>query len=425
MTAPVGVRSRRGLVAVLSAQAAAWTGTRFSAIALPWFVLTTTGSAVQTGAVVFAEMGPYVVVQALAGPLIDRIGPRRISIAGDLLAAGAMATVPLLYAAGALPLPVLLGLVAVVGAANGPANAAKSVFIPEVTRAAQVPLERGTGLSGALERSASTVGPAMAGFVVAAVGGVYALGITAALMGVGAVIITTAVPQRGVREPEGSPERYLTRLRAGGTFLARDRLLRSIVGMVAVTNLLDAALFSVVLPVWAQSSGHGPAAVGLVASVLGGSAIITSALAAAVGHRLPRRVVYLVCFLIGGAPRFVVLAFGAPLWLVLGVQAVAGLGIGFINPILAAVLFERIPAQLLGRVRTLSHALMWSGIPFGGLVGGGLIALIGLSPALFLLGACYLVVTMLPGLQREWAGMNRAARPAVPSVSALDDRARA
>lgn len=33
------------------------------AIALPWFVPTTTGSAVQTGAVVFAQMGPYVVVR--------------------------------------------------------------------------------------------------------------------------------------------------------------------------------------------------------------------------------------------------------------------------------------------------------------------------------------------------------------------------
>lgn len=46
----------RGLTAVLAAQAAAWTGTRVSAIAVPWFVLTTTGSAGQTGTVVFAEM---------------------------------------------------------------------------------------------------------------------------------------------------------------------------------------------------------------------------------------------------------------------------------------------------------------------------------------------------------------------------------
>lgn len=419
MSAPAGpARSFRGLAGLLAAQAAAWTGTRFSTVALPWFVLTTTGSEVQTGAVVFAQLGPYVVVQALAGPLLDRVGPRRVSIAGDLVAAGAMATVPLLYFLGTLPLWALMALVAVVGAADGPANAAKGQFIPEVTRAARVPLERGTGLAGVIERSASTVGPALAGFVIAAVGGAYALWITAALLGVGAVIIVAAIPGAVVSHGADLPAGYLAQLREGAAFLHRDRLLRSIVGLVATTNLLDTALFSVLLPVWARASGHGPVAVGLVASVMSGCAIATSALASVVGHRLPRRAVYVVCFLIGGAPRFVVLAVGAPLWLVLGVQGAAGLGLGFLNPILGAIQFERIPARLLGRVRTLSHALMWSGMPFGGLLGGALIALIGLSPALLLLGGCYLAATAVPGLRKEWAGMNRATGASEPRVPA-------
>jgi MFS family permease len=99
----VSAQSWRGLAGVLAAQAVAWTGTRLSAIALPWFVLSSTGSATQTGLVVFAEMGPYVVVQALAGPLIDRLGPRRISVSCDLVAAAGMAMVPLLYAVGSGP----------------------------------------------------------------------------------------------------------------------------------------------------------------------------------------------------------------------------------------------------------------------------------------------------------------------------------
>ena len=49
-------QSWRGLAGVLAAQGLAWTGTRLSAIALPWFVLTSTGSAAQTGIVVFVEM---------------------------------------------------------------------------------------------------------------------------------------------------------------------------------------------------------------------------------------------------------------------------------------------------------------------------------------------------------------------------------
>jgi len=36
-------------------------------IAIPWFVLTTTGSAALTGVVAFAEMAPYLVAKALGG----------------------------------------------------------------------------------------------------------------------------------------------------------------------------------------------------------------------------------------------------------------------------------------------------------------------------------------------------------------------
>lgn len=408
-TAPTAIpaRSWRGLVGVLGAQAVAWTGTRLSAIALPWFVLTTTGSAVQTGAVVFAQLGPYVVVQALAGPLIDRLGPRRVSITGDVVAAAAMAAVPLLYLAGGLPMWALLAVVALVGAADGPANAAKTVFLPTATRDARVPVERGTGLASTLERLASTLGPALAGFLVAAVGGALALAVTATLLGAGAVIIAATMRGHPLPDRAALPDGYLAQLQEGVTFLRQDRLLRSIVGMVAATNLLDSAYFSIALPVWAHSSGHGPVAVGLVASVMSGFSIAASVLAAMFGHRLPRRATYLVSFLVAGAPRFVALAVGAPLWLVLATHAVGGFGSGFINPILGAIQFERIPAPLLGRVKTLFHALAWSGIPFGALVGGALIAVAGLSPALLLLGGCYLVTTLLPGLQRDWAKMNR------------------
>ncbi|MGQ4449909.1 MFS transporter, partial [Streptomyces griseus] len=74
-----GGRSLRPLAGVLAAMAVSLTGTRISVVALPWFVLVTTGSATQTGLVAFCEMTPYVVVKAFTGPLVDRIGPRAVS----------------------------------------------------------------------------------------------------------------------------------------------------------------------------------------------------------------------------------------------------------------------------------------------------------------------------------------------------------
>ncbi len=411
-------RSLRGLVGVLAASAAALSANRLLSIAIPWFVLSTTGSATKTGLVVFAQLGPYVVSQALAGPLLDRIGPRRISVAGDLVSMTAMTIAPLLYLAGSLPLWALMVLMAVVGAADGPSNAAKGVFVPSVTRAAQVPLERGTGLTGAVERTATMVGPAIAGVIVAAFGSVYALWVAAAMFGLASVIVTTTLtdpvvgpPQPGVVPVEG----YVAQLREGANFLRQDGLLRAIVTMVAVTNLLDQAFMAVLLPVWAKSSGFGPETVGLTVSIFGAASVVAALAAAATGERLPRRTVYLVGFVVGGVPRFVAMAIGLPLWAVLGVFAIGGIGSGFINPILGAVTYERIPPALLGRVKTLTTAAAWSGIPFGGLLGAGLVTLAGLTGALWVVGGGYLVAILLPGMRQEWSEMRQA--PHEPAMS--------
>jgi hypothetical protein len=52
----------------------------------------------------------------------------------------------------------------------------------------------------------------------------------------------------------------------------------------------------------------------------------------------------------------------------------------------------------------------WSGIPFGGLIGGGLIALVGVAPAAVAAGTAYLVTTAAAGLRKEWADMDRRRR---------------
>lgn len=421
MSAPplarASVRSRRGLYGVLAAHAVALTGTRVSAIALPWFVLVSTDSVTKTGVVAFCEMAPYVVVKGLTGPLVDRVGPRRVSIVADVVSAAAIGAVPLLYALDLLHFGVLLALVAVVGGFRGPGDSAKEVFLPTVAEDAQVPLESATGLSGTIERLASTVGPGVAGVVVASFGPMNAIALNAMTFLLGAVIIGTTVRHEGEPAHDSEVESYLRRLGEGILFLRRDKLLRSVVGMIAATNLLDAAMFAVLLPVWARSSGYGAAEIGAIGSAFGALAVGGSLVAAGIAHRLPRRRTYLIGFLLAGAPRFVVLALDAPFAVVLAVMALSGFGAGFINPILGAVFFERIPRHLLGRVNALGDSLAWAGIPFGGLAGAAMIGLLGLAPALLVAGAAYLVATTLPALQPAWAQMDRTrARPSRASA---------
>lgn len=177
--------------------------------------------------------------------------------------------------------------------------------------------------------------------------------------------------------------------------------------MVGITNLLDAAISSVLVPVWVKESGNGPAAIGLMGSVMGAAGVGGSLIAATVAHRLRRRTVVLTGFLLAGAPRFLILALDAPLGAVLAVFAVSGFGAGFVNPVLGAVLVERVPRRMLGRVNALGDSLAWAGIPLGGLLAGAAVTAVGLGPVLLACGAAYVLTTNLAGLRPEWRQIDR------------------
>lgn len=191
-------------------------------------------------------------------------------------------------------------------------------------------------------------------------------------------------------------------------------MLLAVIVVVGITNLLDAALTTLMIPVWAGQSGNGPAAIGLVSTAMGAAAVCGSLIAAMAAHRLPRRAVFLVGFLLAGAPRFLVLAVDAPLGVVLAVFAVSGFGAGFINPVLGAVLVERVPRRMLGRVNALGDSLAWSGIPLGGLLAGAAVTAAGLTPVLLVCGAAYFLTTTLAGLRPgggPWTAPGSTAHP--------------
>jgi MFS family permease len=404
----------------LLSEAISLTGTRVSMIALPWFVLTTTGSPTRTGAVALAEMLPLVLLKVLSGPVIDRVGARRVSIACDVASVAAVGAIPLLHEAGLLTFPVLLLLVALAGGLRGPGDAAKAALTPAVVAAADVEMERVTGLYSMVERTAGLIGAAAAASLVAALGAADALVVDALSFGLSAAILavsTRALPK--VQSEEADEETpYVVRLREGWDFLRRDPVLLGITIMVALTNLLDAAYATVLVPVWSKETIGSAGGVALVFAVFGGSAAVGALLASAWAARLPRYRTYLISFLICGLPRFVVFGLDLPIGVVVAVIAVSGFAAGFINPVLSAVIFERIPESLTGRVSALTTAMCFALIPFGGLLGGALASGVGLSAAMLVAGVAYFVVTMAPAVDPRWRDFDRRPAPEPELVSA-------
>ena len=431
-------RSRRGLFGLLAANLVSILGTRMSMLALPWFVLVTSGSAAETGLVVFAEMAPYVLVQALGGPLVDRLGNWRMSIVSDVVAGSTFGLVPVLYAGGGLSLPLVMALVAVTGAARGAGDTARHVLVPGLAEAAGTSLERASGWYDGVNRAASMIGAPLAGVLVAVTSAPAVVAIDAATFGLSALLIAVFVPRAAVarveaaRPADDDPARpdteegetnagYVASLREGFGHLAADRLLVAIALMVLVTNLLDQAFSAVLAPVWANTVTGSPVVLGMMGAAMGAGALAGNGTAAWLAHRLPRRLTFAWGFLVAGGPRFVVLALATSVSPVLAVCVVAGFGAGGINPVLSAVEFERVPARLQARVLGALGATAWAGIPFGALVGGALADHLGLQGALLAAGGAYLAATLAPFVFPVWREMDR--RPEAPPVAAGTDGA--
>jgi MFS family permease len=402
---------RRPLRGLLGAVGVSGLGTRMSFLALPWFVLTTTGSATRTGIVAFAEMGPYVGVQALGGPVVDRLGAKRVSVGTDLVAAIFVGLVPGLAALHRLTLPVLILLVVVAGAARGAGDSARDVLVPGVGEIADVPIERSSGFYDGVSRLATLVGMPLAGALVLVTSALNVLAIDAGTFAVSALLVlsfvpTAAQPQRqtGVVETEAS---YLASLAEGFRYLLHDRLLMAIAAMVLVTNFVDQAGGAVLSPVWAHEIAHSSLALGLLGGAFSLGAVAGNALTTWLGPRLNRRMTYAVGFFVAGAPRYVALGLAASVSPVLAVAFLGGLGAGGINPVLGAVEYERVPRHLQARVLGAVGASAWAGIPVGSLAGGLAVATFGLRPALFAAAVVYGVATLTPFVFPVWRQMDR------------------
>src|SRR4051794_31329103 len=87
---------RRQLTGLLAAEVVSTLGSEMTAVALPWLVLITTGSATRTGAVLAAQFAGMALLGLWGGQLATRLGARTMMLVSDLARAGLMVLVPLL-----------------------------------------------------------------------------------------------------------------------------------------------------------------------------------------------------------------------------------------------------------------------------------------------------------------------------------------
>ena len=398
------MKRRTPLYALYTADVISLAGNAVAQLAIPWFVLTTTGSAALTALAVFFNFLPIVIATFFGGVVVDRLGFRTSSVVADLASAAAVAAIPLLHSTVGIELWQLMALVFLGALLDAPGSTARAALIPDLVELAGVRLERASGIRGAIQQGGTLVGAPIGGVLVAVVGATNALWLDSVSFLVSAALVAFLVPRP---TPVAAPEpqsRFLTELADGLRFVWNQRLLRALVLTVLLTNLIEAP-FPVVMAVFAEQEYGSAADFGLMYGTLGGAALAGALLYSAIGHRLPRRPTFLGCF--ATLPvMYLLLATLPSLPVALVGLAIVGFASGPLNPLIFTVTAELVPVELRGRVFGAVRGGAWAAIPLGILLGGVLVAAIGPGLTFLVIGLSYTAVVAYGFFNPAFRGMD-------------------
>jgi MFS family permease len=360
-------------------------GSSMTVLALPWFVLVTTGSATKLGLVLGIGSIPFVTLPLPAGSLIARIGARQTMVIADAARLPLLAAIPALYSLHALSFPLLVVLVALTNVFLAAHMPAQRLILAEVVGDEESLVARANAYLDGAQTTAPLVGPALAGVLIAALGPTNVLYVDAATFGVAAIAVGLFVPRRKpMREAE---ERGLL---AGLRYILRSRLLLVLCATMLTMEFFF-MLFVTTLPVFAYSGYDQNARIaGVFYAAMGAGALLGMPIVSRVVRRFGALHVAAGALVLASIPKLL-LGFPLP---AAGVAAALVLQ-GIFGPLTGSPIFTvittRTPAALRTKVLSAAFGVMFLTGPLGQIATGPLINAVGARTVIIIAAAGSLV----------------------------------
>lgn len=381
----------RPFYALFAAQAVAAFGNSLTALAIPWFVLETTGSSARTGITGAAGAIPVILAMAIGGAAVDRFGFRRMSLLSDTLSMLTVAAIPLLHATVGLNFAGLLALVFLGALFDTPGASARSAMQPELAKLAGLTLERANAMGQGVQSVATLLGPTVGAFLIAFVGASNVLWFNATTFAVSLLLVALLVPEVVIPKADEAPQHYLADVVAGWRFLWQNRVVRAIAVTATFINFVFAPMTSVLFPIFVNQETGNVRVLGWMISGFGVGEIVSLLAFGAIGHRLPRRAVLIGSFLVIVIPLGLMALL--PPWPVMVAATTAiGLLLGPINPLVGTILQEQVPVAFRGRVFGAVSATAMVAMPLGLASAGFLVDAVGLAAVFAVIAATIGVV---------------------------------
>ena len=359
-------------------------GTWMTRLATGWLVYRLTHSALLLGIVSFSGQILAFVLGPFAGVWVERLERRKLLIWTQVLAAIQSLAMAALTLAHVINLWEIIALAAFQGLINAFDMPGRQSFLVQMVEDRN-DLSNAIAINSSMANGARLIGPAVAGFLIAAVGegwcflfdGLSYFAVIASLL----VMHIHAAPVQ--RKAAG----MLREMREGWDYVRRFRPIRTVLLLFSLTSLMGYP-YMVLLPVFAGELLHGNArTLGMLSAASGTGALISALSLAARKTVLGlERMLQIAAATLGVA--LVCFGLSRSLWLSLLLLVFAGFGL-----IQGAAVSNTIVQSLVSedkRARVMSYYTMafFGAAPLGSLLAGTIAHHIGAAHTVMLTGAC-------------------------------------
>lgn len=407
---------RRDFSLLVAGSVVSLLGDGFFFLALTWQVYSISNVPTAMAFVGAAWTLPSVLFLLLGGALSDRFDRRRLMISADLLRAGAIGAMAALSAAGVIELWHIAGLIALVGVGNAFFNPASTAIVPDLLPDDELP--SANALAGMYRPLATRlIGPAIAGFVVAALGPAPAFAIDAASFVASAVAIA-AIRSRPRPRPGTSlgVRQMASEVTEGLRFARATPWIWATLLSVMLSLLVFVGPMQVLMPFLVKNRlALGPEALGAIFAVGGVGSIGMAVLVGSLG--LPRRrVTAMYAAWVTGVALTAVFGIMTALWQALLVSLVIHAAFELGQIVWTTMLQQLVPRDLLGRISSFDWLVSSGLVPLSFALTGPVSGVLGPETTIIaagLLGAVLMgAMLFYPGVRDPERGRVAGSIPA-------------
>lgn len=389
----------------ISGQAISLIGTWMQMAAQSWLVLTLTHSSTALGLIVALQTVPILLLGPYGGVVADRADKRRLMVVLQGMMGLQALVLGLLTIAKVVTVWEIGALAVLLGLNNAFENPARQSFMLEMVGPEH--LRNAVSLNSVMVNVARTIGPAVAGILIATVGEGLCFLLNATSFA--AVITSLLMLDRSNLHPSPPTPRAPGQLREGLRYVRRTPELAVPLVMMGLVGML-AYEFQVSLPVMARSGLHvGAAGYGFMTSAMGIGAVVGGLIVAAVG-RTGVKTLSLASAAFGVLLLLAAFAPSLPVELI----ALALVGWASISFMATGNTTLQLAAEptMRGRVMSLWFVAFQGSTPIGGPIVGWAMAAAGARSGLGLGGLTCVLVALLGLLTLRRLAADRGSRPA-------------